>query len=94
MNEMFKVKIMEIEETFLVNDGTSLTELDDIIPFGCRSGACGACVIKILSERSNFGFVEECERDFLLGLGFNVEEHRLACQCKVKGDLEFEVIGS
>ena len=60
------------------------------ILFGCRDGACGACMIKVVENPSNLSKMEEHERDFLETMAAR-EDERLACQCKVLGDVTIEV---
>ena len=49
------------------------------VPFGCRSGLCGTCMIDIIGGEDNLGELTEEEvavdRD---------RKHRLACQAKIK----------
>nr|WP_244197951.1 2Fe-2S iron-sulfur cluster-binding protein [Caballeronia ptereochthonis] len=71
---------------------SSLTELEfelhgqESISFGCRSGACGACVIEVMSGAEALGARAPCERNFLASLGFDGEQFRLACQCRLAGN--------
>lgn len=58
------------------------------IPFGCENGICGTCLITIGAGKENLSAVEEIEDMTLQAMGMRDEEHRLACQCKVKGDVE------
>ncbi|BBH53370.1 2Fe-2S iron-sulfur cluster-binding protein [Fluviispira sanaruensis] len=60
------------------------------ILFGCRDGACGACMIRVLENPENLSPMEEHERDFLETMAAR-EDERLACQCKVLGDVTVEV---
>ncbi|WP_116136784.1 2Fe-2S iron-sulfur cluster-binding protein [Trinickia diaoshuihuensis] len=72
-------------------DRASLMELDfelhgqDSIPFGCRAGACGACVIEVLEGLPNLGSRQAQEAAFLDTLGYPDERFRLACQCRLTG---------
>jgi ferredoxin len=63
---------------------------DTSILFGCRDGACGACMVKVLEGAKNLSPMEEQERDFLETMAARDDE-RLACQCKVLGDAVIEV---
>ncbi|KAB8033332.1 2Fe-2S iron-sulfur cluster-binding protein [Fluviispira multicolorata] len=60
------------------------------ILFGCRDGACGACMIRVLENPENLSPMEEHERDFLETMAAR-EDERLACQCKVLGNVTVEV---
>jgi ferredoxin len=59
---------------------------DQAIPFGCRAGACGVCVIEVLDGMSSLGARSPEEAEFLEALGFPGEQFRLACQCRVSGE--------
>lgn len=65
------------------NDETSIL-------FGCRDGACGACLIRVLENPTHLSPMDEQERDFLETMAARPDE-RLACQCKVLGDVTVEV---
>jgi ferredoxin len=77
--------------------GTSLQAIADAagadITFGCRSGSCGTCRIRVLSGEANCSPMTPEERDFLLGLEAPCD-HRLACQVRVQGDVELEYLGN
>ena len=66
---------------------TSLQECDSILSFGCRAGACGACVIEIAEGMHNLSSMGFDEKDFLELLGLNDGKHRLACQCTILGNV-------
>lgn len=63
---------------------------DTSILFGCRDGACGACMVRVLQGAENLSPMQDDERDFLETMAAEPNE-RLACQCKVKGDVTLEV---
>ena len=71
--------------SFELPKGASLQECDSILSFGCRAGACGACVIEITEGMDNLSAMSDGEKDFLAFLGLNDGAHRLACQCVVSG---------
>ncbi|SFE23382.1 2Fe-2S iron-sulfur cluster binding domain-containing protein [Actinopolyspora alba] len=56
------------------------------IPFGCRSGSCGVCVIEVLEGSDSLGQPDDNELDFLEDLGRPGGDHRLACQCRLYGN--------
>lgn len=60
------------------------------ILFGCRDGACGACMIRVVENPNHLSKMEEHEKDFLETMAAR-EDERLACQCKVLGDVTIEV---
>ncbi len=91
---MPKLTIKTDNKTLDVELGTSIIDLceneETSILFGCRDGACGACMIKVLENPKNLSIMEDHERDFLETMAAR-EDERLACQCKVLGDVVIEV---
>lgn len=72
---------------------TILEEVNDnMIPFGCRAGACGACVVEVLEGTPNLTVANYMERKFLTSLGYPEECYRLACQCRLRGDITIRPI--
>ncbi|MGW1837901.1 2Fe-2S iron-sulfur cluster-binding protein [Streptomyces sp. NPDC002067] len=70
--------------------GSRLTDIEyetpeRVIPFGCRSGACGACVVEVVEGADALGESDDDERDFLEDLGRSEGSYRLACQCRLHG---------
>jgi ferredoxin len=59
------------------------------IPFGCENGVCCTCLIRITSGKENLSEVTEQE-EFTLEARGSEDDTRLACQCKIQGDVEFE----
>lgn len=57
------------------------------IPYGCENGICGTCLITISSGKENLSPIEETEQQTLEAMGQMDGEHRLACQCRVSGDI-------
>lgn len=49
------------------------------VPFGCRNGLCGSCMIEILEGEDNLSELTEEEIDMSMD-----RKTRLACQCKIK----------
>jgi ferredoxin len=80
--------------------GSCLTELEfelygqESIPFGCKSGACGACVIEVLEGQTNVGEKTDDELAFLHTLGYPGNEFRLACQCRLNGAVKIRAASS
>ncbi|MEZ4743301.1 MAG: 2Fe-2S iron-sulfur cluster-binding protein [Bdellovibrionota bacterium] len=91
---MPKVTITTDDLTIDVPDNYALIDMcddyDTSILFGCRDGACGACMIKVLEGADNLSKMGEDEKDFLETMAAEPNE-RLACQCKVSGDVVVEV---
>ena len=59
------------------------------IPFGCETGICSTCLIQITSGMENLSERSDQE-DFTLEARGADDDMRLACQCTVNGDVEFE----
>ncbi|MCX6107780.1 MAG: 2Fe-2S iron-sulfur cluster-binding protein [Proteobacteria bacterium] len=91
---MPKVTIKTDNKTIEVAQGYAMIDLcedhDTSILFGCRDGACGACMIRVLEGVENLSPIRDDERDFLETMAAEPNE-RLACQCKVLGDVKIEV---
>ena len=91
---MPKVTITTDDKTIEVDDNYAMIDMcedhDTSILFGCRDGACGACMIRVLEGAENLSPMQDDERDFLETMAAEPNE-RLACQCKVKGDVVVEV---
>lgn len=91
---MPKVHITTDDLTIEVPDGYALIDMcedhDTSILFGCRDGACGACMVRVLEGADHLNPMGEDEKDFLETMAAEPDE-RLACQCKVSGDIKIEV---
>lgn len=91
---MPKVKITTDDLTIDVREDYPLIDMceeyDTSILFGCRDGACGACMVRILDGAENLSPMQDDEKDFLETMAAEPDE-RLACQCKVRGDVTLEV---
>ena len=76
--------------------GTALQAIADAtgadITFGCRSGSCGTCRVRILAGMEHCSAMGPEERDFLKGIEAPAD-HRLACQVSVDGPVEVEYLG-
>ena len=91
---MPKVEITTDDMSIEVKDGYALIDMcedhDTSILFGCRDGACGACMVKVISGADKLSPMQDDEKDFLETMAAEPDE-RLACQCKVYGDVKLEV---
>ena len=65
-----------------LEDGSSIKETCKTlgIPFSCKKGVCGTCLIEVEEGMENLEDRNQQEED--MGLSGN---KRLACQCKIKG---------
>ena len=95
---MTMARIHFLLEDLLVEapDGTSLQAIADAtgadITFGCRTGSCGTCRVRITRGLEACSEPTPEERDFLAGLAAP-EGERLACQVKVRGDIDVDYLG-
>jgi ferredoxin len=91
---MPKVHITTDDMTIDVENGYQLIDMcedhDTSILFGCRDGACGACMVRVIEGKEHLSPMQEDEKDFLETMAAEPDE-RLACQCKVYGDVKLEV---
>ena len=95
---MDMVKVLFLAEDLLVEApaGTLLLDIADAsgadITFGCRSGSCGTCRIRVVRGIGHCSPMTTEERDFLAGLGVPGDQ-RLGCQMAVQGDVDIEYLG-
>ncbi len=79
-----------------VDPGMRLLDLaaavDCDITFGCRSGTCGTCRIKVIEGGANLSPMQAEERDFLQGFSAGKDE-RLGCQIVINGDCRLQYVG-
>jgi ferredoxin len=62
------------------------------LTFGCRNGSCGTCRIRVRTGSEHCSAMAPEERDFLSALDAP-EDHRLACQVRVEGNIDVEYLG-
>lgn len=67
-------------------------EVDCDITFGCRSGSCGTCRIRVVEGLEHLTPMNAEEKDFLQGFHAHPQE-RLACQCAIEGDCQITYVG-
>ena len=60
------------------------------IAYGCEDGVCGTCIISVPEGKENLSEQSDQEKQTLEIMGLDDGEHRLCCQCKVKGDVTIE----
>ena len=92
------VKVHFLLEDLLVEApaGTPLQKVADAagadITFGCRTGSCGTCRVRVTEGLANCSEPGSEERDFLHGLDAPPDQ-RLACQVSVHGDVAIDYLG-
>lgn len=91
---MPKVHVTTDDLEINVKEGYALIDMcedhDTSILFGCRDGACGACMVRVIEGQEHLSPMQDDEKDFLETMAAEPDE-RLACQCKVYGDVKLEV---
>ena len=75
------------ETEFIFRDVISLLECRENMKFGCKTGNCGLCRVKILSGMNNVTGKTSKEKRLFKALGIEDQSIRLACQCKICGDV-------
>ncbi len=78
------------KETSIRNGLGLQAKMIDGLEYDCRKADCGICSIKILSGAENLSAPREDEKDFLSAMQAESSE-RLACQCRVFGNIEIEI---
>lgn len=58
--------------------------------FDCREADCGICIMRVKKGRENLSPPTREEADFLKAMIAEPDE-RLACQCRILGDVTVEV---
>jgi ferredoxin len=92
------VKVHFLLEDLLVEApvGTPLQRIADAasadLTFGCGTGSCGTCRVRVVEGLSHCSEMGSEERDFLSGLAAPSDQ-RLACQVTVHGDVVIDYIG-
>ncbi len=76
--------------------GTPLQRIADAagadITFGCRTGSCGTCRVRVAEGLVHCSEPGPEERDFLEGLDAPADQ-RLACQVTVHDDVAIDYLG-
>jgi len=85
---------MSVIKSFKTNKEVEVPEGDPIkdacenlgVPFGCRMGVCGSCMIDVVEGEENLSELTEEEKNMARD-----KKHRLACQCNIrKGDVTID----
>lgn len=95
---MAMVHRLKIGDAFAVDvtAGASVLEIceehDAPVPFDCRGGACGTCLVQVVAGAHNLSPVTDNEVIMLDELGFAAGDLRLACQLRVLGPVELRSV--
>jgi len=91
---MFKVKFSNTGDVAEIEEGNDLMDVtrekSRPIAYGCENGMCGTCIVKVTEGMENLSKLDDQESQTLDVMGMNDGEHRLACKCKVNGDVTIE----
>ena len=60
------------------------------LEFDCREADCGICIVRVVSGADQLTAPTVREADFLRAMHADPDE-RLACQCRVKGDVALNI---
>ena len=77
------------EETIDIDDESIIqAHVESLgIPFSCKDGRCGTCLVNVLEGKDNLTDLNDKEKEF----GLLDKNTRLACQCKIKsGNIKIE----
>lgn len=89
----FVLEDLEVE----VPHGAKLSEVVEAsgadVTFGCKSGTCGTCRVRVVEGMNHLSAPTPEERDFLASLGA-LDDERLGCQFCIQGDVSIDYIGS
>lgn len=66
-----------------------LTVQNSPVLFGCRTGICGTCLVEVVGDVLP---PQPDEQEILEILAPNNTKARLACQIKITGDVEIQII--
>lgn len=94
------IRLLPAGTDYALEQGAWLTDLEfdyfgeRTIPFGCRAGACGACLVQVIEGAEALGAAGPNECEFMASLGVDPQQHRLACQCCLGGDVTLRVVGA
>lgn len=92
MAEKFTVTIVKAKESlvYMVRRGLGFQALGERektpLEFDCREADCGICLVKVTEGLENLSPPTFSERDFLKAMHADPDE-RLACQCRINGNV-------
>ena len=82
---MAKIILKKTDKSQEIKDGEPIRQACEElgVPFGCRNGNCGTCMIDIVEGEDNLSELSVAEK-----ILERDKKHRLACQCKIeKGEV-------
>jgi 2Fe-2S ferredoxin len=92
---MAEVHIQNDNLTLEATPGETIIELCErrrgtSIIFGCRNASCGSCLVSVVQGAENLSVIEPREQA-LLKCMYAEPNDRLACQCKILGNIALSV---
>lgn len=91
---MLKVTFTNTGDEAEVPEGSKLMDVTKErgwpIAYGCEDGVCGTCLIEPIEGKENLSAMEDTESQTLDMMMMKDGNHRLACQCKIKGDVKIK----
>lgn len=83
-------------QSICIEEGRKLSEVLDVLNspvlFGCRTGICATCLVKVHAGMENLPPLDEDEQE-VLEIYTDQEQCRLTCQLTLKGNVTLEYIG-
>lgn len=84
------IKSSRGQATYVVRRGVGFQALcaqqQTVIEFDCREADCGICIFKVVQHPEHLSTQTGMEEDFLKAMRADPDE-RLACQCRIMGDV-------
>jgi len=81
------VKFLNANEVVVFEGHVALSDMDDYIAFGCRSGNCGMCAVRIITGHNSLSPRTIKEERLLSLIGVSDPSIRLACQSRAHDDV-------
>ncbi len=84
-------------QSLQIEPGANLSVVLDVqnspILFGCRTGICATCLVKVLAGHEHLPPISENEQEVLDVYADDPTDCRLACQLTLTGDVTLEYVG-
>lgn len=96
MDTKIHISIKSQDKKIQIESGKLLSQALDAsnspILFGCRTGICGTCLVKVIDGHENISMLTEDEKDYLELLP-DPSDLRLACQFMCTNNVTLEYLG-
>ncbi|MCC3767319.1 2Fe-2S iron-sulfur cluster-binding protein [Streptomyces sp. UNOC14_S4] len=84
---MSNLRFVNAEESLEFDESVPLKDMVDYVTFGCRSGKCGMCMVRVEEGAHNMSPRTEKEERLFALLEISDPAMRLACQSRAHGDV-------